>query len=173
MNTVSQTLFAAWLAENQPQVFNALAQRAGAQTGQPQQLSGFTDLLSSIGSSISGAARAVAGGLSSTIKSVGGFLGTGAGQQTLTALATTYAASQAGPALQLQADRAAAGQPPAPIQMVWDAAQQKYVATDPAGQLLSAQRLASYQPSFLSGATPWILGGGALLLVTLLFMRKR
>lgn len=171
MNAVSHTLLAAWLAENQPNVFNALVRRAGIAEA-PQRLEGFTDILKSLGSGISNVAKSVAGGLSSTVKSVGAFLGTKEGAASLTALASTYGAIQLSKvqsqAVQTQASRAAAGLAPAPIEMQWDAARQQYVAVAPNGAALNAGQLSQL------AAAPWLpwamLGGGLILAV--LFLRK-
>jgi hypothetical protein len=110
MNTISpQDAFAYWLHNEQPELFAALLKRA---VGAPAGLSGITDILRSVGST-----------LASGVKSVGNFLASKNGQETLTALAGTYAAvkgmQQASVLTQMQ--RADAGLAPAPITTAYDA----------------------------------------------------
>lgn len=171
-DTTDQTLFAAWLAENRPDLFNALARASGAQTGQPMKLEGFTDILASIGSGISSAARSVASGLSTTVKGVGNFLASSSGQSALARLGTAYVAIKTAPeaaALQAQVDRANAGLAPAPIEMTWDASRQQYVPVYQ-GQPLSVGQARSLGSS-LTTYLPWIVGG--LAAVFLLFNLTR
>lgn len=165
MSPVAQTLFAAWLAENQPAVFNALLRRAAPQLP-AQGLSGFTDILKSIGGTIGSAAKTVVTTLGSAVQSVGGFLTTSGGQQTLQTALQVYAQTQM-PAAQTIAQQQAlaqSGAPPADVQMAWDPASQTWVPTGATRALQAGQIWAQYGP--------WILAGGAALLA-ILFLRRR
>ena len=59
----ANVLLAAWLSENAPDVFQALAKAAGDHASQPLSgIGGITDILKSIGSGITSAAKSVASG---------------------------------------------------------------------------------------------------------------
>lgn len=156
-------LFAAWLAEQQPAVFNALARQAGAGSSQPMKLEGFLDTLRSIGSGITTAAKTVAGAVGSTVRSVGTFLGSQAGQATLSSAVQIYSQTHmpAAGVISAQYQRAQEGQAPADISMQWDPATQQYV---PIGNT-AALRQVNY--------TPWLMAGGAALLAILLIKTLR
>lgn len=159
----SNVLFAAWLAENQPAVFNLLLKKADP-AAKPQQLEGFTDVLKSIGSAAGSAARVLASGLSTAVKSVGSFLGSSSGQQTLQTALQVYAATQlpAAQTIAAQNGLAQAGQAPADVQMQWSPAQQQWIPTG---------NVAALKPSFMDQYGPWLLAGAAALLA-LLILRK-
>lgn len=96
-----QEQFALWLAQNQPDVFQALV----AQAHRRGQLNGITDWLTSVGST-----------LGSAVKSVGSFVSSPAGLATIGTLGTVYLQSQAQrDALRLQTQQLQAGYPPQPI----------------------------------------------------------
>lgn len=172
---VANTLLAAWLQENHPELFAALAARAGAPA--TPGLAGFTDILQSIGSSIGTVATKVASGLSTAVQSVGSFLGSEQGQSVLATLAAARLASAQNKALQTQVARVNAGLAPAPIGSTFDASTGSFVpalATPGGSYPISAQTLASLQPSFFDKYKYWIAGGGAALVVAfVLFNRRR
>lgn len=175
---VSKTLYAAWLAENFPAVFNDLATRAAAaaRTRPPpaMKLEGFTDILSSIGSSIGTAAKAVAGGLSTTVKSVGAFLNTDAGQGALSTVAQLYAAKKLAPSAsalsELQYQRAAQGLAPVPAGVQYDPSTGTYVPVNAQGQILSLSQVrGGGVTDFLQQYGIWIAAAvGTLALFTAL-----
>lgn len=161
---VSHTLLAAWLQENYPQVFAELAQYANAPPPDRQSLSGFTDILSSIGSGISSAASSVASGLSSTVKAVGGFIASDAGQQTLATIVNAKLQSNVNKQLvAAQIARANADQAPAPVQNAINPATGTYMPTLTLanGQTVpvTSSVLAGLQPTFMQRYGIWLLGG--------------
>lgn len=171
---VANTLLAAWLAENHPELFSALAARAGAASA--PGLHGFTDVLSSIGSTIGSVASKVASGLSTTVQTVGTFLQSDAGKTTLATLAAAQLQSAQNKALQTQVQRANAGLTPAPITSTFDATTGSFVPalSTPGGAYpLSAQTLASLQPSFLDRYGLWLAAGGAALVLATMVLRQR
>lgn len=153
---------AQWLAVNEPELFAALAARVD------QQLAGFTDFLSTIGSGIAKAATAVGSTLNTAAKSVGSFIASPNGMSVLTTLGQTYLQTQAQKnALQVQLAQASAGQMPAPIETRYDAASGAYVpvftpvagAPQPLTPQLTQQLL---QQSIAPGWQrwlPWIIAG--------------
>lgn len=189
---VAQTLMAAWLAENHPDIFNELLVRSGNPTGAaravdlaPPQvgLAGFTDALSSIWGGITKAATKVASGLGTAVKGVGTFLGSEAGASVLaTAVALKYGQKSPQAAIiDTQYQRSQAGVTPAPIQTVYDQSTGTYVPIlnqqTPQGVAqypISNQLLNQLQPSFLDRYGVWLIGGGIglVLLVTLLGGRR-
>lgn len=100
-NPIAATQLANWIALNEPKLFQALADNAAKGQG----FSGFTDWLSSVGSSLSGA-----------VKNVGTFLTSDKGLATLTTLGGAYLANKSQQnVLQTQVALAQAGFAPAPI----------------------------------------------------------
>lgn len=181
MNTITLTkqesaqLLAAWLAENMPELYVQLAQRAGSTA--PPQLSGITDMLRSIGSGIATAARSVASGLSTGVKSVGNLLTTKEGVETLTSLATVYAQTQAQKdALKVQVAQAQAGQPPQAIQTVYDPATGVYTPVfAPPGsqpQVMTPQLANRLMPNFFQQYGPWIFGFGVAAVALAIYLRR-
>jgi len=173
---VSNVLLAAWIQEQYPDLFASLAAHASASPG--GGLSGITDILSSIGSTIGSAATSVLSGVSNVAKSVGGFLTSADGQQTLAALAAAKLQSNQNSILQAQIARTQAGIPPAAIGTTYNPATGTYVPTmtTASGQQvpLTQQALQSLQPSFLDKYGLWLLGGGFGLLVLIpVLMRVR
>lgn len=173
---VAMTIYAGWLAENAPAIFNALLSQvqngpkgvaglAHCNGNCRMKLSGITDVLDSLGSEVSDAASSVADGLGSAVSSVGDFLSSSKGQGTLTALVSDYAASQTTAAQVTNAQNQLALQArlPASVGLTWNPATQTYV---PYGNLsqLSSGSWQRYLPFIL-------LGGGALILVTALARR--
>jgi hypothetical protein len=173
--TVSHTLLAAWLQEQYPDLFAELVQELSRRAG-GQQLSGFTDILSSIGSAIGSAATTVWSGLSNTVQAVGGVLATKEGAGLLSSLAAIKLQSGANSILATQVARAGAGVAPAPIQTTYDPSTGTYVptVTTASGQqvALTPQMLSSLQPSFIDKYGLWIAGGGAALLLGVVLLRR-
>lgn len=167
-------LFAAWLEQNEPQLFAALAERAGVSSG----LGDWSSIISDIGS----VASTVGSGLSSAASSVGDWLTTGGGAASLASLANTYLQSQASQSLtNLQIARAQQGLPPAPVSVgttAYGSTVPVYNgASPPAGSQLvtlangqQAYAMTTGGVSSLLGANwmqylPWVLGLGALILL--------
>ena len=154
MATTAQYELAMWIARNQPLVFQQLVREANRRG----QLSGITDWLSTVGSSLGEAA-----------KSVGSFLGSKEGIATVGTIGALYLQSQAQKdALKLQVRQAQAGQSPVPIQSVGANPYSSVpIYTDPlTGQqsYLTPQLTAQLQPGMnWSQVVPWILGGVGLL----------
>lgn len=114
MTPQSAESFALWLMKDQPQLFIALAERAGVPV--VKQLNGFADIFSAIGSGISTAA-----------KSVGSFLTSSAGLTTLSTLGGVYLNTQAQKkAVQIQLEQAKAAQAAAPIETAYNPTTQAY-----------------------------------------------
>ena len=173
--------FAAWLAQNEPELFAALAERAqsAAPAAGVAGLGDWTSLLSSIGS-----------GIASAVSNVASYVGSAAGVNSLTSLAQTYLTSKNQKnALQVQLAQAQAAKPPAPIETRYDAATNTYVPVYtpaptasvpnptpiPLTADLSAQLLSQTQGFNWQKWLPWIAGGGAglILLVIVLHSRNR
>lgn len=158
MKDMAAQAFAAWLQQNEPELFAALLERAD-RTG-VAGLGAWTDVLSSIGS-----------GLANAVKSVASYVASPSGTSSLTSLAQTYLQSQGQKnALKVQLAQAQAGYTPAPIETRYDAATNTYVPvyTPPAGTApvpltadLSAQLLRQSQRFDWNRWLPWIIGGGA------------
>lgn len=152
---------AAWLAQNQPDVFKALVAKANASG----KLHGITDWLSNVGTSFG-----------SAVKAVGSFVASPAGMGALTSMAGVYLQSQAQKdALKLQVSMAQAGYAPAPV--VTNATSGQYpMYVDPrTGQQipLTSQLANSLMPQrSLSDYWPWLLGGGLLLVGFAAYSRK-
>lgn len=163
MNTQAAVSFAEWLAHDQPALFVELLKRAAPHA--TKGLSGFTDILSSIGT-----------GLASAAQSVGTYISSPAGSQTLSTLAQAYVQSQAAKqAVSLNYQRAQQGISAAPIQTQYNPQTGQYEAllVQPGGQAIPItpqvrQSLLAGMPTWL----PWAIGGGALLLVVLFFSRR-
>jgi hypothetical protein len=108
MDVKARTQFAGWLARNYPDLFEAMAAHALNENN----LSGWTDIFSSIGT---GVAKVLDAG-STLVTKVGDFIGTDNGQKTLAQLTGLYAQTQANKdAVKVQLAQAAANKPPAPI----------------------------------------------------------
>jgi hypothetical protein len=173
---VANVLLAAWIQEQYPELFASLAAHASASPG--GGLSGITDILSSIGSTIGNAATSVLSGVSTVAKSVGGFLSSSEGQQTLATLAAAKLQANQNSILQTQIARTQAGTAPAAIGTTYNPATGTYVPTmtTTTGQQipLTQQALQSLQPSFIDKYGIWLLGGGLGLLVLIpILMRGR
>lgn len=166
MNPVAAKSFAEWLAHDQPELFVALYKKALPMEVQRglSGLSGFTDILSSIGT-----------GLSSAVSSVGSFLSSPAGLTTVGTLGATYLQSQAAKqAVNVNLARAQSGVQAAPIQTVYNPSTRQYEAqlVQPTGQ--SIQLTPSIMRSIAPGMptwAPWAIGGVALIAL-LLFLRR-
>lgn len=177
MKESSAIALAEWLAQNEPELFAALAARA------EQGLSGITDFFSTLGTGIAKAASSIGTGLTTAVKGVGSFLASPNGLSTLSTLGQTYLQTQAQKnALKVQLATVQAGQQPAPIETRYDAATGTYVPVyvPPAGtaQLLtpdlSAQLMRDAQPAW-NRYMPWLIGGGiaAAFLLAWLLTRDR
>lgn len=149
---------AQWIMVNEPQLFDALLART------PQSVSGIADILSNIG-----------GGVATAAKNVGSFLASDAGMSTLSSLGGMYLQTRMQKdALKIQVKQAQQGLPPAPIQtqgnpMTGTTSAYYY----PQGQApipLTPQLTAQLLPK--TNYLPWLVGGGAFLLVTLLLARR-
>lgn len=163
MDAKSATQFAYWLAQEEPDLFAALAQKS---RGVANSLLGdWTDILSSIGDTVSSAAS-----------SVGTYLTSGGGIDTLTKLGSVYMQTQAQKqALDVQTKLAQLGRPPAAIQTVYNPATGQYQAmvNQTTGGVVYQQPLTSQVAnSLLSGLPAWwpiaALGLGGLLLFLLI-----
>lgn len=163
MTELAAQAFAAWLSQNEPELFAALAQRAAQSDKGVAGLGDWSSVLSSIGS-----------GIASAVKNVASYVSSPTGVSSLTSLAQTYLQSQGQKnALQVQLAQAQAGYAPAPIETRYDAATNTYVPTytPPAGTGagvpvpltpdLSAQLLSQSQGFDWQRWLPWILAGGA------------
>lgn len=164
---VASQLLAQWIAEEFPQLFDALATRANAD---PASLAGITDVLRSIGSGISTAARSVATGLTTAVKQVGGLLNSPQGMSTLSSLASVYLQTkQAKDSLALQVQQAQAGQPPQPITTV-TTGEGTYMAYTPQPGVqmsVTSDLLRTLSPSFFQRNWPRVLGGGFVATILL------
>lgn len=158
MKDMAAQAFAAWLQQNEPELFAALLQRADRNGA--AGLGAWTDVLSSIAS-----------GIGNAVKSVASYVASPAGTSSLSSLAQTYLQSQGQKnALKVQLAQAQAGYPPAPIETRYDAATNQYVPvyTPPVGTGvpvpltadLSAQLLRQSQGFDWNRWLPWIVGGG-------------
>lgn len=174
----SHELFAAWLAEVYPEVFNELAKAAGTQNT-ATTLSGFMDILRSVGSGIVTATRTISSSFGGAVKQVGSFLASDAGKSTIEGIVGLYAAKQGMnanlAAISLQGERASANEAPAPIQTVYDPATGQYIPvlspTPDQNYALNSSLIQELRPSFLDRYGVWVLGGG-LLLVTLIYIHR-
>ena len=163
MNATHAKDFATWLAEDQPELFVALYKKALPQT--VRGIGSFTDVLSSIGTSLSNAAS-----------SVGTYLTSSQGLDTLSKLAGTYLTTQASKnAVNTNLARVQAGYAPAPIQTVYNPNTGEYqaVVTNSTGAVvpLSNSVQSALTSMGLPSWAPWALGGAGLLLLVLL-LRK-
>jgi hypothetical protein len=165
MKEVAADALAQWLARNEPELFAAMAARAGG------ELSGITDIFASIGTGIAKAAGSIGTGLTAAVKGVGSFLTSANGLSTLASLGNSYLQTQAQKnALQVQLAQVQAGQAPAPIETRYDAATGSYVPVYvPASGIpqaltpdLSAQLLRQAGFDWARWA-PWLIGGGLTL----------
>lgn len=162
MNQVSAQSLAAWLAKDQPELFVALVKKAMTKSG--AQLGDFSDILSSIGSSIGDA-----------VSNVGSYLTSSQGLSALTSLSGAYLTSQAQKqAVNLQVARAQAGQSAAPIQTVFNPNTNQYqaVVTQPTGAVVPLTP--QLQQSLIPSVPNWVLyAGGGLVLMFILFSLRR
>lgn len=161
----SAEALAAWLAQNQPELFAKLL-RAGGQSR--EDLKGLFDALSSFGSTVGTA-----------IQSAASYLTSADGMKTLANLGGTYLQTQAQrSALATQVALARANQPLAPIYTgLTPAGQQVYVQPNAAQPpvVLTPQLAAQLQPAQQTIAgipVLWLVGGG-LALLGLLFITRR
>lgn len=141
MNQQQAERLAASIARSNPALFDALAAKAGLTA---PGMSGFLDTIRSIGSSVGTA-----------VKSVGSFLTSQQGLQTLAELGGTYAATQQQRSL---------------LQMQIEAAQSAAALPMPTGVHVNP---ALPVASFMAQYGPWLLLGGGLLLGILLLTRRR
>lgn len=144
---------AEWLAKNEPALFDALLREAATQSA---QLHGVTDFLSSIGTSIT-----------SAVKTVGSYLTSEKGINTLTTLGGAYLGYKTQQnVLQTQVALAQAGMSPAPIQNTVDQSGRPVPVYTPTNQVASDQLLYQLRPSFFEQYKwPLLIGGGTLLAI--------
>ncbi len=170
---------AQWLLKDQPGLFVKLAQVARV-VPKNTALGDFTDILSAIGS-----------GISTAVSSVGSFLTSAQGLQTLSTLGATYMTTQAQKnALNVQLATTAANKTAAPIQTVYNSQTGQYEAlyTTANGQqqVVTSNNAAQFYPTgaigsqtiaaTASGLTqylPYIAIGGGLLVLMLLMRSRR
>lgn len=138
--------FAAWLQQNEPALFNALAAEAAKKS---PGLGDWSSILSSIGSGVENVAGDLGSGISSAASSVGDYLTSSQGLSSLTSLANTYLQSQTAQSVaQVQLSRAQQGLAPAPVSY----------ATNSAGQVVPVYT--GVNPALTAGAEPVNLGNG-------------
>lgn len=113
---------AIWLAEQNPQIFNALftaAQKEKAAKATTGAVSGLGSFWSSLSSGFSSIASDIGSVASSAVNDVSSYLQSKSGTQAMSALAQQYMQNQStalqGQAIQLQMQRAASGMAPAAI----------------------------------------------------------
>lgn len=169
---------AAWLLKDQPALFVKLAQVTQV-VPKNSALGDFTDILSSIGS-----------GISSAVSSVGNFLTSTQGLQTLATLGSSYLTTTAQKnALNVQLATAAANKPAAPIQTVLNPAtgqyQAVYTTVNGQQQVITSNTVPQFYPTGAIGAQtvaatsgiskylPYIAVGGGVLLLLVLFSNRR
>lgn len=152
---------AIWLAQEQPQVFEALLRKS---MGEPKpQLNGLTDWLSSIGTTIG-----------SAVTSASKYLTSEDGIKTLSTIGSVYLQTQAQKdALKLQLAQAQAGNALYPIQSVGANYNTAVPIYTPTGQSLTPSLTNQLWPTQTTNWLPWLLGGGALLLVGLFAFRGK
>lgn len=143
---------AIWLAEQQPQIFEAVLRTALGE--KKPQLNGLTDWLSSIGTNIG-----------SAVNATGKYLASEEGAKTLAVIGTTYLQTQAQKdALKLQLAQAQAGNALYPIQSVGANPNSAVPIYGPTGQILSPSLTQQLYPTSTMNWLPWAIGGGLLLL---------
>lgn len=149
---------AIWLAEQQPQVFEAVLRTALGE--QQPKLAGLTDWLSSIGTSVGNAVNAA-----------GKYLASEDGMKTLSMIGSTYLQTQAQKdALKLQMAQAQAGQQLYPIQSV---GQNPYTSIPTYnGQTLTPSLTQQLWPASTTNWIPWAIGGALLLMGFFAFSRR-
>lgn len=180
--------FAAWLQQNEPELFNALAAEAAKKA---PGLGDWSSILSSIGSGV----ESVASDIGSAASSVGDYLTSSQGLQSLSQLAQTYLQGQtAQQVTQLQLQRAAQGMAPAPVSYTTNAAGQVvpvYTGSAPpagaqpiqlgsgqVGYTLGQSQLAALAPGgtvaafFRQYGLPLALAGGGLVIAFALMGRR-
>lgn len=152
---------AIWLAQEQPQVFEALLRTA---MGEPRpQLNGLTDWLSSIGTSVG-----------SAVSSAAQYLTSQEGMKTLSSIGAVYLQTQAQKdALKLQLAQAQAGNALYPIQSVGGNYNTAVPIYTPTGQSLTPSLTNQLWPTQTANWLPWALAGGALLLFGMFAFRGR
>lgn len=156
MNQQSATEFAAWLAQNEPDLFAALTREAATKSA---RLNGVMDFLSSAW-----------GNVSDAVSNVGSYLTSGDGLNNLVKLGGAYIQGQTQQnVMQTQLAMARSGFSPLPISNQIGANGQTVPVYQPTGQPVSNQMLSQLAPGGLgSYAIPIAIGGGLLLLALLL-----
>jgi len=156
MKEQSAVELAAWLAENQPNVFAALETRAATASA---RLNGITDFLSNVGSSIT-----------TGVANVAKFLTSNEGLASIGTLGTAYLQNKTqANVLQTQMNLAMAGQSLAPILNTIGANGQTVAIDQRTGMPFTSQNIGQYQPSFLAQwGIPLAVGGGLLLIMAML-----
>lgn len=173
--------FAQWLADNYPEVFGAALTHAQSPT--KMGLAGWSDTLSSIGSTLASAIGGAVKYGSAAVSAVANYVSSPTGQQTIGKLADLYVATKANKdAIGVQLSNVAAANPPAPIVTQTNTATGATVPFyAPPGQppqvltpQISQQLLTAAQSGGMGGAmVPLAIGGGVLMLVLLMKRRRR
>lgn len=163
MNKSIAIEFARWLATDQPELFVALFKRAKQASG---ELAGIADIFSTIGTSLGNAASAV-----------GSYLTTPGGMNAITQLGSAYLQSRAArQSVQLNLDRARAGQSPEPIQTAYNPATGQFEVVDMnsgAQVLPGARSNITALPMLESRWLPFAIAGGVLVLGLFFLSRSR
>lgn len=151
---------AQWLAKNEPALFDLMAREAATESA---QLNGISDFITSLTSSVTTAA-----------KSVGTYLTSAKGMDTLLAAGSAYLGYKtANNVLQTQAAIASAGGFPAPITNTTNPANGQSLAVyTPTNQAVTPSLLNQLQPSFLSQYGPMLALGGVGLFVLISLLRR-
>lgn len=160
---------AAWLAKNEPGLFNALMREAATQAARDSgQLSGILDWFKTAGSAIGSAASTAGGAVTNAVKAVGGYLASEQGMNTLATLGTAYVGYKTQKnVLETQMQLASAGLSPAPITNVPSVANPSVTVPvyTPTNQVATDQLLYQLRPTFFEQyKVPLLIGGGLLAL---------
>lgn len=188
---------ALWIAAHEPQFFAMLEERANvaaamkpvsapmaSPVAQPSgaKVGGFAGFWSSLSSDLS----SVGSDLSGAVSKVGSYIASPSGASTLSNLAGSYfnyRTATSGNSLQnqilgAQIANAQMGLSPQPVTYQTNALGQTvpvYAGTNSLGQPMSygitSANVGSLYPSTMSSYLPWILGGGAALVLLMLLMR--
>jgi hypothetical protein len=163
MNKIAGQQFAHWLSLEHPDIFLSIRKHTLPVNHPAQALGDISDVLSSVGDS-----------LSSAVSAVGDWVSTPSNVTALSSVASAYFKSQTpvvgnaqNAVFQTQLQRAQYGQAPANITYAQNAAGQLMPVYN--GQALTPQQLQGMQPTFLQKyGTVLAIGGGAVLLVMIL-----
>lgn len=160
MNRQAAEQLAAWLAKNQPRLFDALARQAAAKSA--HTVGGFLDVFKTVGTA-----------LGTGVKAVGSFLTTGGGLQAISELGSAYLTTQSQrSALDLQVAQMRAANAPFPISTN-EVGGAVYTAANGSTYPLTPQLAAQLRGSTgMSQYLPWILLAGGAVVVLLLLTKR-